>query len=128
MVETIARRSWIDGEGVFHKNDLYAVDGTFAVVSGADAYAQAVESAVETVRGELPLDTARGIPYFSTVFASRRNVAEWAAAVRAEVKALPFVNGIVSFDYEMSDGKLSYRLEFSTDEGVGVAEATISAT
>lgn len=119
---TIARRDWTERNGddvVVHKNDIYAVSGQLAVASGQEAYAQILEAAVETVYGELPLDVEAGVPYFTTVFLSPREIAAWAAAVKDAAKALPFVVSVDSLDYKLNpaDGKLSYTLTVTTDSG-----------
>ena len=55
-------------------NDL-TVDsmGNIAMLSGADAVAQDVASAVKTFQGELFYDTTLGIPYFSQVLGQNYN-------------------------------------------------------
>ena len=125
---TIARKSWTDQDGLIHKNDIFAVpftgaDGkthySLAACSGLEAYAQALEAVVQTLRGELQLDTEAGIPYFETVFASNQLIGQWAEAVRDAVKAKPFVKSIDGFVYsfDSSEGKLNYRLAVTTDIG-----------
>lgn len=125
-MRTLARRSWTEtkpnGEVVVHKNDIYLASGHLAVASGLDACAQAIEAVVETVRGEMQLDLGKGVPYFSTVFESRQKMDEWAAAVRAAVSELAFVESIEDFTYSAQNGVLTYRLSVVTTEG----ETTIS--
>ena len=125
-MKTIARRSWIDSNRISHKNDIYLVNGQLALADGVSAYAQTIEAVVLTRRGELQLDTEAGIPYFETIFASRNAVGAWAAAVRAAVSALPFVDSILSFDYSFNHAAktLDYTMRVATDLGVTVASAT----
>ena len=128
---TIARKNWVevkDGKRIVHKNDIYLVpytgaDGkthySLAACADLDAYAQTIEAVVETMRGELQLDTAAGIPYFETIFASTRYIDQWAAAVRRAVLAKSFVQSIDDFTYNFnpSTGTLSYKLDLTTDLG-----------
>ena len=124
---TIARKNWVDDKGI-HKNDIYAVpymgpDGkkhySLAAAADLDAYAQTLEAVVETVKGELQLDTEAGIPYFETVFASTRNIEQWAIAVKRAAQAKPFVVSIDDFTYEFNaaTNKLAYRMSVTTDLG-----------
>lgn len=126
---TLARKSWTDPEtGTLHKNDIYPVsyvgaDGkthqSLGAVADLDAYTQTLEAVVETVKGELQLDTEAGIPYFDTIFASNRLIDEWAMAVRRAVLAKPFVVSIDDFTYDFNPtlNKLSYELDVTTDIG-----------
>lgn len=125
---TIARKNFTDSKGVLHKNDIYAVpyigaDGkthhSLAAVADLEAYEQILAAVVLTVRGELQLDTERGIPYFDTVFASSRLIDQWALAVRRAVLAKPFVESIDSFTYNFNHAAntLEYELDVTTDLG-----------
>ena len=125
---TIARKNWTDADGTVHKNDIYLVpyvgaDGkthySLAACADLDAYAQTLEAVIETMKGELQLDTGAGIPYFETIFDSRRNIDLWAAAVRKAVLAKSFVKSIDDFTYDFNSttGTLSYELDVTTDLG-----------
>lgn len=125
---TIARKNWTDPDGTVHKNDIYMVpfigaDGktqySLAAVADLEAYEQTLEAVVETMKGELQLDTEAGIPYYETIFESRRNIELWAAAVRKAVLAKPFVQSIDDFTYAFnpSTGTLAYELDVTTDLG-----------
>lgn len=125
---TIARQNFTDADGVLHKNDIYPVtymgsDGkphiSLAAVADLDAYEQILAAVVLTVRGELQLDTERGIPYFDTVFASNRLIDQWALAVRRAVLEKPFVESIDDFTYNFNHATntLEYELDVTTDLG-----------
>ena len=66
-------------------------------VDGVEAYAVIIGDAIRTVRGELQLDTERGVPYFETVFKSVNGIDIWKGDVRKRVLALSFVSSIDSF-------------------------------
>lgn len=125
---TLARKNWTDPDGTLHKNDIYMVsyvgaDGktrqSLGAVADLDAYTQTLEAVVETLKGELQLDTDAGIPYFETIFASNRYIDEWAMSVRNAVRAKPFVVSIDYFEYDFNPtlNKLSYEMDVTTDIG-----------
>lgn len=89
----------------------------FAVNSGVDAYGTVVSSAIKTYRGELQLDTERGVPYFETVFKSVNGIDIWKFEVRKRVLEFPFVKSIDSFDASYANGKLKYTMRLTTDAG-----------
>ena len=45
-----------------HNDIRIGSDGQFATVDGLDAYSTVIADVVRTVRGELQLDTERGVP------------------------------------------------------------------
>lgn len=125
---TLARKDFTDSEGYLHKNDIYAVpyigaDGkthhSLAAAADLDAYEQILAAVVLTVKGELQLDTERGIPYFDTVFASSHLIDQWALAVRRAVLDKPFVESIDNFTYRFNHATntLEYELDVTTDIG-----------
>lgn len=118
-MRTISQNTWSDNSGKDHINDIYIVNGQFGIAKDKDACGQVISSVIRTVKGELQLDITRGIPYFSTVFTSRRHLQIWANAVRKAVKELTFVKDIVSFEYEINnkENKLTYEMEVSTIYG-----------
>ena len=102
----VARKNWDENvaglpydERKDHKNDIWLENGTFAMCDGTEAYAQTIEAVIKTIRGEIQVDVEYGIPYFETIFATLRGQTIWAASVREAVKALDFVQNIVSFTY-----------------------------
>lgn len=96
-------------------NDIY-LDGTgqIAMSYGETARAIVLRSAILTAKGELQLDTERGIPYFTTIFDSRTKVKDWAQAVRKTVKSFPWAVSIESFDYEFDGDELKYDIVVKT--------------
>ena len=88
-------------------------------VDGVEAYAIIIGDTIRTVRGELQLDTDRGVPYFETVFKSVNGIDIWKNDVRKIVNGLSFVQSIVSFDvsWDPVSRKLNYEMVVETDEG-----------
>ena len=89
----------------------------FKVVDGVEAYAVIIGDAIRTVRGELQLDTGRGVPYFETVFKSVNGIDIWKNDVRKRVLEFPFVKSIDSFDVSYANRKLEYTMRLTTDAG-----------
>ena len=102
-----------------HNDIRIGSDGQFATVDGLDAYSAMIADVVRTVRGELQLDTERGVPYFETVFKSVNGIDIWKNDVRKRVLALSFVRSIDSFSasWKPEDHILSYSMTVSTDNG-----------
>ena len=86
-------------------------------VDGVEAYAVIIGDAIRTVRGELQLDTGRGVPYFETVFKSVNGIDIWKNDVRKRVLEFPFVKSIDSFDVSYANKKLEYTMHLTTDAG-----------
>ena len=120
---TIARYDWEDSEGT-HKNDIQwdFATGGFAMCDGLEAYAQTLEAVIKTVRGELVTKRSYGVPYFSTIFASKVHVDEWAEAVKTVVSSLDFISSIDVFEYKYDDSRkvLTYKLGVTTTDGTPV--------
>ena len=102
-----------------HNDICIGSDGQFATVDGLDAYSAMIADVVRTVRGELQLDTERGVPYFDTVFKSLNGIDIWKSEVRKRVLALSFVRSIDSFSasWKPENHILSYSMTVSTDNG-----------
>ena len=102
-----------------HNDIRIGSDGQFDTVDGLDAYSTVIADVVRTVRGELQLDTERGVPYFETVFKSINGIDIWKNDVRKRVLALSFVRSIDSFSasWKTENHILSYSMTVSTDNG-----------
>ena len=99
-------------------NDIYiGNDGQLVTVDGLDAYSTVIADTIRTYRGELQLDTGRGVPYFETVFKSVNGIDIWKNDVRKRVLEFPFVKSIDSFDVSHSNRKLEYTMRLTTDAG-----------
>ena len=100
-----------------HNDIRIGSDGQFVTVDGLDAYSTVIADVIRTVRGELQLDTERGVPYFETVFKSVNGIDIWKNDVRKRVLEFPFVKSIDSFDVSYANRKLEYTMSLTTDAG-----------
>lgn len=100
-------------------NDMFLYAGQLAMCDGKVAYAQIIEAAVLTVKGELQFDTEQGIPYFDTIFRSPKRAALWKAYVVDRVKQFSFVSSITQFDYtfDYKNHVINYEMRVNTDKG-----------
>ena len=94
-------------------------NGQIKLLTGRDAYAQTVKNAICTIRGEVRSNTSLGVPYFTTVFESPKNLQTWRNSVIARIKEFTFVVAIDNFsiDVNYTTKTLSYTIWISTDLG-----------
>lgn len=118
---TVASSRWVktksDGQ-VKHINDVRIVNGTFETVSDKKAKAQILEAAIRTRLGEMPLDTARGIPYFDTAFLGRFGIDSLRTAIKERIQEFDFVDNVESLEVTAgADGIFRYVASIRTTEG-----------
>jgi len=100
-------------------NDLF-LDGSGNLAIGEDinAVVQLVQNALNTLRGEIQLDTSLGVPYLETVFNQQSpDISLWESYMIEEAEK---VDGVVRVNYietKVKDGLLSYEMEIITDYG-----------
>jgi hypothetical protein len=82
-------------------NDMFLEKKGFAFVSDLEAIANIVERRLKTQLGELQYNTARGIDWFDTIFASASNAAQWITAMKSAIRDVEGVTGITSFEYSI---------------------------
>ena len=107
------------------KNNDLKLDGLWNIAIGEDidALVQIVQNAVNTLRGEIQLNTTLGVPYFETVFNQQQpDVSVWESYMTEEVEKLNGVVRVNSIKTRISDNQLSYEMEILTVYGV----ATVS--
>ena len=107
------------------KNNDLKLDGlrNIAIGEDIDALVQIVQNAVNTLRGEIQLNTTLGVPYFETVFHQQQpDVSVWESYMTEEVEKLNGVVRVNSIKTRISDNQLSYEMEILTVYGV----ATVS--
>lgn len=108
-------------------NDLYiGDDGIIAMSTGRQSYADTIVDAIRTLRGELQLETEKGIQFLETVFSSRNRLSEWELQVRELVESFDFVKGITSFTISIDERThtLSYVMKVDTPDGEVEASST----
>lgn len=102
-------------------NDLFiGPDGALATSAGLDAVLQVAQQAAQTSLGEMIYATDQGMPFFSTAWSGAPNVAQYEAALRRTLLAVPEVVGIQAVDITTADNRLSYVVTIETTYGVGV--------
>lgn len=117
-MKTFARNSY---------GDIYLdSSGQIAMCDGKNCHAQVLEAVILTVKGEIQLDQNLGIPYFTTVFESKRYLNDWAMAVRKAITAYDWVVSIDSFDYEFDGNVLKYSIEVTTSEDGQASSITVT--
>ena len=94
-------------------------NGQIKILTGRDAYAQTVKNAICAILGEVQSNTSLGVPYFTTVFESPKNLQTWRNSVIARIKEFTFVVAIDKFsiDVNYTTKTLSYTIWISTDLG-----------
>lgn len=106
-------------------HDIFTNAGQLAMCDGKLAYAQILEAAILTVKGELQLDEERGIPYFSTIFRSQRRANQWKNLVIRRVMEFDFVKSVLNFSYSVDNRNhvINYSMSVSTDIGTATLKS-----
>lgn len=102
-------------------NDIVLDDSKdIRLVSGQEAAANIIRSAILTNKGELKFFQNLGVPYFSTVFLSRKLAPLWVDYVTRRVKEFDFVNDVTKFDYryDSTDNTMKYEMTVNTIFGI----------
>ena len=99
-------------------NDLFLdTNGNIALAFGKDAYEQIVNAKMKTVSGEVPFNLRLGLPYFDTVFKSASNIEIWRSEAIRMLKGISFVDDVLSFDCNFSQGVVKYTSKILTKSG-----------
>ena len=102
-------------------NDIYLdKNGNLAISIGLVAVIETCKQYMQTVLGELTLNTDKGIPYFQSVFTGVPNIQQFVAAGRAALLTVSGVTQVISFDVSINDKTLSYTATIQTIYGQGV--------
>ncbi len=91
--------------------------GNLALLTGKQAIAQNTRTAMRAVRGEMVYAITSGLPMRATAF-DRYNPAQFEAAARAVMLAVPGVLSVDYFKAAMNGDTLDYSATISTTEGV----------
>jgi len=104
-------------------NDVYLDNnGNLAISDGLTALIEICKQYMQTILGELTLNTDTGIPYFQSVFTGVPNIQQFVAAGRAALLTVEGVTQIISFDVSVgaSPKTLTYVAIIQTIYGQGV--------
>lgn len=102
------------------KNNDLMLDGVrnIAIGEDIDAVVQLVQNAVNTLKGEIQLDTTLGVPYFETIFNKQNpNVSIWESYMVEEVEKINGVVRVNSIKSKIENNSLSYEMEILTIYG-----------
>lgn len=100
-------------------NDLY-LDGKRNLAFGSDiqAVVQVVQNELNTLLGEIQMDTTLGIPYFETIFnKTSPDVSAWEGYM---IEVAEKVDGVVRVDEmtsSITDNTLTYKMTIITEYG-----------
>jgi hypothetical protein len=102
-------------------NDIYLdTNGNLAISTGLTALIEICKQYMQTILGELVLNTTTGLPYFQSVFTGVSNIQQYVAAGRAALLTVEGVTQVISFDVSMNEKVLSYVATIQTIYGTGV--------
>lgn len=107
------------------ENNNFKIDsfGNLAIGEDIQTVVQLVQNAINTLKGEIQLNTTLGVPYFETVFNQQSpNISVWESYMIEEAEK---VNGVVrvnSIQTKVKDNVLTYEMEVLTDYGETVIE------
>jgi len=102
-------------------NDIYrAADGNLAIATGLTAVLQACAQAVKVMTLEMVLSYDQGMPNFQAVWSGKPNVAQFEAAARSRLLAVPNVLEVTEFTAVVSGGVLRYSASIKSIYGESV--------
>jgi len=101
----------VDNDG----NLALDANGHLALVDGADRARQRIITSLRLWRGEWPLDTPAGVPYYQRVLGRPLLVAT--AAISAAVRRIPGVRAARVLDLTTTNRALEIRMAVETDHG-----------
>lgn len=97
--------------------DFVVTAGRIQTVSNLDLAKTVIDNTVRSQLGEYRYNTTKGINYEGNIFTSSPNLQLFEAQVRRNVLRLSFVEQIVSFEYNVTNGDLTYSMTASTIYG-----------
>lgn len=98
--------------------DLFVDEfGNLGMASGIEALNFITINVSRSVRGEMIYNQDRGVPYFSTLFASPANIPLWEYYVKEEIKKVPGVEDVSDFETRLSGETIEYTMTINTLSG-----------
>lgn len=108
------------GIGLNDQHDIYLNDaGDLVIVDDLAACMQGCETAILAQRAEMVFAMDQGIPSRPLVW-DQYLPAQFEAAARAAISAVPGVVEITAFDFNRRDNVFSYTATIKTQWGIGV--------
>lgn len=109
---------------VNENNDLYLTNGRITVVTDLQATIQACKHAVQTILGEMILNTDQGLPNFQTIWNDAGAVAQFEAALKSTLLNIDNVIGIQSLEITITNNTLFYTARINTVFGTGIVNGS----
>ena len=109
----------INTDGTFN-----IINGNIELVTGQDAIAQDIRSAIQTIRGEYFLDSSVGIDYFNEILIKNYNPIIIENAFKNAILERPGVVQITSFVFDVNKTNRSATLNFSAQTIEGEIDIT----
>ena len=99
-------------------NDIFvALDGNLSVAQDEQALLEVCQQVMQARRGEMIYSVDRGIPFDDEVW-NTVNIPRFQAEARRDLLLVPGVLAIRTFDANVVDDNLVYRVEIETEFGV----------
>lgn len=108
--------------------DIVLENGDLALVSDAEAIAQAVRGALSLVQGEWFLDVTAGVPYFESVWLRAPKESEVDAVLRSAILAVPGVLDVPQLDLDLNRSTRVCSVSFRATTDLGELSQTIEVT
>lgn len=104
-----------------NNNDIF-IDGSknLSLVADMAAVQNVCQNAALTMKGEIPLNTQAGIPYFDIVFGARPNLELFKKYITDTLESVENVLGVDNVRLDYSDGVLKYSVVIATPYGEAV--------
>lgn len=104
------------------KND-FKIDefGNLMIGENINAVVQLVQNAINTLKGEIQLNTTLGVPYFETVFnKTSPNISVWESYMIEEAEKCEGVVRVNKIQSKVKDNELTYEMEVLTQYGTAI--------
>lgn len=101
------------------KNNDLTLDewGDLHTDGGLDAYRQHLVNIVRLQQYEYSYDLSRGLNYLGYILGDTLDLQAWEAQLFDTINKVPFVKGIVDWDYGVEENRFGFRLVVATDLG-----------
>lgn len=98
-------------------NDIYLDKRDLAIATNAEATGMVVASMIRTLKGEIPLNTDKGIAWMELMSGSNPDLNLLQFYLMATAKREKTVSGIDSIYFSLKDGVLAFTMTIKTTDG-----------
>jgi len=111
---------------VNENRDIFATEGgRLALVTGLDAIVQYAGHVVRAQLGEMIYAQNRGVNTLQSLFSGSPNVLSFENSVRNQIRRIPEVIAIESFDITIANNEANYNIVIRTTFGNGVVNGNL---